>query len=375
MTRADRIKRMIVLLLSVLLITGLLSGCGKTDEIHVMQIWENEEAGAEEEEEPLEGNPGAGMIVAMVTDEGRINDASFNQGVWEGLQDFSVRSGAKIRYTETEKKDDLPANFQQLTDEGCDLIWGVGYNCQEALFACAKENPGTQYALVDSSPSDLPANVTGVAFRAQESSFLAGYIAGAMTKTGKLGFVGGSRIDSVDSFRYGFMGGAAYAAGIYGKEVDFFAEYTGGFDDPDLGYEIARKLYAQGCDIILHAAGGSGTGVIEAARDTDHYVIGADRDQSYLAPEHVLTSSMKNVDVAAKRVSESYAMGEKTGGTVLSLGLTEGAVGIPAEHKNYRDEIYDAVLLVEDSIKSGQITAPATAEEYESFTENIGGGK
>ena len=104
-------------------------------------------------------------------------------------------------------------------------------------------------------------------------------------------------------------------------------------------------------------------------------MIGADRDQSYLAPEHVLTSSMKNVDVAAKRVSESYAMGEKTGGTVLSLGLTEGAVGIPAEHKNYRDEIYDAVLLVEDSIKSGQITAPATAEEYESFTENIGGGK
>nr|MCR5339666.1 BMP family ABC transporter substrate-binding protein [Lachnospiraceae bacterium] len=139
--------------------------------------------------------------------------------------------------------------------------------------------------------------------------------------------------------------------------------------------EIARKLYAQGCDIILHAAGGSGTGVIEAARDTDHYVIGADRDQSYLASEHVLTSSMKNVNVAAKRVSESFAMGEKTGGAVLSLGLTEGAVGIPTEHKNYRDEIYDAVLLVEDSIKSGQITPPATAEEYESFIESIGGGK
>ena len=107
--------------------------------------------------------------------------------------------------------------------------------------------------------------------------------------------------------------------------------------------------------------------MIEAARKTDHYVIGADRDQSYLAPEHVLTSALKNAAVAAKTVSRSFAMGEKTGGTTLSLGLTEGAVGIPAGHQNYRDEIYDAVLLVEDSIKSGQITPPGTKEEYEAF--------
>jgi basic membrane protein A len=146
---------------------------------------------------------------------------------------------------------------------------------------------------------------------------------------------------------------------------------VGSFDDPERGEELAKKLYTEGCDIVFHAAGGSGTGVIKAAKETDHYVIGVDRDQSHLAPEQVLTSALKNVNVAAKRVSESFAMGEKTGGATLSLGLTEGAVGIPAAHKNYKDEIYDAVLLVEDSIKSGKITPPATAEEYEVFAANI----
>ena len=100
-------------------------------------------------------------------------------------------------------------------------------------------------------------------------------------------------------------------------------------------------------------------------------MIGVDRDQSYLAPEHVLTSALKNVKVAVRSVSESFALGVKTGGSNLSLGLTEGAVGIPAEHKNYRDEIYDATLLVEDSIKAGQLKPPATEEEYADFLESL----
>ncbi|MBR4759743.1 MAG: BMP family ABC transporter substrate-binding protein [Lachnospiraceae bacterium] len=360
-----------MLFMQLLLTAYLTCGCGKNDEIHVVQIWESGGAGQGEDEEPAGGDEKAGVCIAMVTDEGTVQDASFNQGVWEGLQSFSKSSGAQVTYIESEKHEDLPENFQKLTDSGYGLVWGVGYNCAQPLLECAGKNPATQYAIVDNAYDDPPENVTGVVFRSQESSFLTGYIAGAMTKTGKLGFVGGSQIASVDSFRYGFMGGAAYAAQVYGKQVDFLCDYTDSFEDPEKGKQIAKEEYAQGCDIVFHAAGGSGVGVIEAAKETGHFVIGVDRDQSYLAPEHVLTSALKNVKVAVRSVSESFALGVKTGGSNLSLGLTEGAVGIPAEHKNYRDEIYDATLLVEDSIKAGQLKPPATEEEYASFLESL----
>ena len=111
--------------------------------------------------------------------------------------------------------------------------------------------------------------------------------------------------------------------------------------------------------------------VIEAAKETDHYVIGVDRDQSYLAPNQVLTSALKMVNVAIERVSESYLRGEDIGGKTYSLGMTEGAVGIPTQHDNYKDEIYDATLLIEDKIKSGLIIPPATEKEYELFIKGL----
>ena len=123
--------------------------------------------------------------------------------------------------------------------------------------------------------------------------------------------------------------------------------------------------------MIFHAAGGAGNGVIEAAEEKRRFVIGVDRDQSYLSPRFVLTSALKNVNVAVEKVSAAYFQGEDIGGRNMSFGLTEGAVGIPDKHPNFRDEIYDSVLDLEDKIKSGEIKVPVNEEEYRQFLSEI----
>ena len=355
-----------------LLVGIMLTGCGRvSDEIQVVQIWEKE---SDVEEEPIavsEDIEGAKSKIGMVTDLGGVEDESFNQGAWEGLESLSKITGVKVTYIETEKVEQLSDNFQTLVEDDCNLIWGIGYSCADAMLERAAENPDVNFAVIDNAYEETPANVTGVTFRAQEPSFLVGFIAGSVSRTGKVGFIGGVQGEVVDSFRYGFAAGASYAGSTYGKEIKVEVEYADSFTDPDKGMELAKKMYENGCDVIFHAAGGTGMGVIEAAKETDHYVIGVDRDQSYLAPNQVLTSALKMVNVAIERVSESYLRGEDIGGKTYSLGMTEGAVGIPTQHDNYKDEIYDATLLIEDKIKSGLIIPPATEKEYELFIKGL----
>ena len=260
---------------------------------------------------------------------------------------------------------DFYANFEKLADEGCGLCWGIGFGCADALLQIAQDRPGTHFAIVDSSFENTPENISAVVFRAQEPSFLVGYIAAAVTHTGKIGFVGGVRGEIIDQFQYGFQAGVDYAAALYGKNVEITIEYADSFGDAQKGYEIADAMYRSGCDIVYHAAGATGIGVIEAAKDNGKFVIGVDKDQSALAPGNVLTSAMKKVDVAVERVSGSYLRGEQVGGKTISFGLTEGAVGIPEDHTNYRDEIYDSARMIADRIKAGEIVPPKSAEEYE----------
>ena len=121
-------------------------------------------------------------------------------------------------------------------------------------------------------------------------------------------------------------------------------------------------MYADGCDIIFHAAGGAGVGVIEAAEETDNYVIGVDTDQAYLAPDHVLTSAIKNVKVVTANLPVQFSMGEKIGGIAIEYGLSEGALGIPASHPNIPDEIYDKAMNLKQKIIQREITVPNKAE-------------
>lgn len=309
--------------------------------------------------------------IGMVTDIGGIDDESFNQSAWEGLQSLEKDTGVVTTYVESSDSSEYSGNIDKLLERDCSLCWCIGYASADAMLEKAKENPDTSFAIIDSSYGDTPSNVTGVVFRAEEPSFIVGYIAAAATKTGKIGFVGGITGEIIDQFEYGFRAGVAYASSVYGKNVDIDIEYADSFNDEEKGREIGKRMFDEGCDIVYHAAGGVGIGVIEEAVKADKFAIGVDRDQSYLAPKNVLTSAMKLVNVAVERVSKAYLKDEEIGGKTLSFGLTEGAVGIPENHDNYNDEIYDSALVIEDRIKSGEIDPPANLEEYEKFMEDF----
>lgn len=305
--------------------------------------------------------------VAMITDTGGINDQSFNQSAWEGLTELKNNTGAEVNYIESKQASDFVTNLERLGDSGANLLWGVGYACADAVLEAAGSNPDIQYAIIDNAYENTPSNVTGVMFRAQEPSFLVGYVAGRTTQTGKVGFVGGISSGLIDQFQFGYEAGVKYAAKELGKDIDISVQYAESFSDAAKGKAIAARMYSDGCDVIYHAAGGTGTGVIEAAKEADKWVIGVDRDQAYLAPENVLTSALKLVGKAVQEVSEEAMNGKEIGGKTLTFGLQEDCVGIPEEHGNMAEGVYEDTLKVKDKIKNGELTPPTTKEEYEAF--------
>lgn len=310
--------------------------------------------------------------IGLVTSEGGIDDESFNQSAWEGLQRTSGSYDCDVKYVESDTIADFKGNVDSILTDDMDLVWGIGYSCAQDMLDAATEHPDVYFAMVDNTFEDLPSNMTGVIFRGQEPAFLAGFIAGSVTETDKIGFVGGEENEVIDQFRYGFQGGVAYAAARLDKEIEVYAEYAGTFSDESKGKELADKLYdEEGCDIVFQAAGATGLGVIESAKEHDLYVIGIDKDQSYLAPDNMLTSVLKYVSVAIYTVSGDYILGIDIGGKTVSLGLSDNSMGISGQHTLYSDEIYDTVMTLQNDIIAGNIVPPSNGPEYGKFVEWI----
>lgn len=323
---------------------------------------------------------------AMTTDLGGIYDQSFNMSTWQGLQRFAKDTGAEVKYLESVQVADFSSNLNKLADENIDFIWGVGYALADALKNIANIYPDKNFGIIDISlGNETPKNVTCVTFRSQESGFLAGYIAGKTTKTNQLGFVGGMDSMVIDQFKYGYKAGAEYAAKELGKKIDVEVQYAESFSAADKGKAIALKMFSKGSDIIFHAAGGAGVGVIAAAEESNKFAIGVDMDQSYLAPKHVLTSALKNVDQAVYAVSRlaqdinadtiisknDYTASEGIGGKTFSFGLKEKCVGIPENNPNLSDKVYDDAMKVQEKIANGEITVPYNAKTYETFVKTL----
>ena len=309
--------------------------------------------------------------VGMVTGTGGVNDQSFNQLSWEGLEALAEHTGAKVSYLESKQASDFLTNLDRLTDTYCDLIWGIGFQIADSVQTIAKTNADMNFAIIDVALDECPHNITGVVFRAEEPSFLVGYVAGMSTKTGKVGYVGPMKSFNNDKFQYGYLAGVEYAAYTLGKDIEIQQQFAESYSDAAKAKAIANKMYSNGCDIIFHSAGGAGYGVIESAKENGQFVIGVDTDQSYLAPDNVLTSALKNVDIAIELVSAMAMEGEKIGGQNFSYGLEEECVGIPEENPNMEDSVYEETMKVKDLIISGEIVPPATEDEYNAFLEGL----
>ncbi len=322
--------------------------------------------GKKEEDIVSIGEDTASLKVGMITDESGVEDKSFNQSAWEGLKFLNKNTGAKVGYIEETSTKEYVHDLTLLS-QNYDVCWGMGYAFSDAVLDAAKKNPDRHFAIVDYEYDDIPKNVTCATFRSEEPSFLAGYIAGAVSESGKVGYIGGMDIEALDPFRYGFLSGVARADREYGRTTLTQVEFLNSFDDKNKGKKAAEEMYDDGFDVIFQAAGGAGEGVIEAAKEKGKYVIGVDCDQSYLAPDNVLTSVVKKVDVVISNISLQYGMNDNIGGTSLNYGIAEYALEIPEDHSNYSDEIYEKVLSLKDEIIYNETDVPSNGEAYRTF--------
>jgi basic membrane protein A len=307
----------------------------------------------------------ADIKIAMVTDVGGVNDQSFNQSAWEGLKRAEKDFGIKVAYKESKQDADYSPNMETLTDAGYDLIWGIGFLMGDAIKDTAEINPDQKYAIIDFSYGDeTPQNVACAVFQEEEPSFLVGYIAGKMTASNKVGFVGGIKFPLIEKFEYGYMAGVKLA----NPDAEVLRQYAESFTDAAKGKAITNNMYQQGADIVFHAAGGVGDGVIEAAKEKGKWAIGVDKDQNFLAPDNVLTSAMKRVDNAIYDIGKRLIAGEFAGGDTVVYNLKNDGVGIaPTSDKHVPVEILKEVDDLVAKIKAGEIVVPATKEAFDKF--------
>jgi basic membrane protein A len=351
-------KRNVAMMLSIVLALGtLLGACGKS----------NDNKG---------GGKGKTFSVAMVTDIGGVDDKSFNQSSWEGLEKFGEKNGLKkgkggYDYLQSQSDADYTTNLNTLVRQGFDLVYGIGFLMTAAVDEIAKQQKNTEFAIVDDQVKEP--NVASVLFKEQEAGFLAGVAAALTTKSNHVGFIGGMKVPVIERFESGFLAGIKAVKPAVKVDIQF----AGAFDKAEFGQAIASKMYSSGADVIFAAAGATGNGLFKEANDRkkkdpskDFWAIGVDRDQADMGPDIVLTSALKRVDVAVEDLSQKAKDGKFPGGKVALYGLAEDGVGlapINAKATNKAD-IETAVNDWINKIKSGAVKVPGTLKEVDTFS-------
>jgi len=258
--------------------------------------------------------------VALILSFGGLGDEAFNDSAFRGYERAKEDYQLTLEYVEPGDVGEFEEHQRFFAEAGFDLIIAIGFFQEATLEEVASEYPDVHFAIID-GVVDLP-NVTSIVFREQEGSFLVGVLAGMMTETNLVGFVGGMEIPLLQKFELGFIEGVKYG----NPNAEVFVNYAGDFVDPGRGKEIAVSQFERGIDIIFHAAGGTGLGVIEASEEYCFFSIGVDSDQDHLAPGKVLTSMVKRVDIAVYETIGKLIEGNLEPG-IISLGLLENGVG------------------------------------------------
>lgn len=308
------------------------------------------------------------LKVGIVFDSGGLGDKSFNDSAYRGLEKAKADFHIEEHHVDSKTQSDYPANLEALADSGNDLVIAVGGAMQDALEAVAPKYPKVKFAIIDASAKGD--NVRSLLFTEEQGSFLAGYLAGIMTKTNKIGFVGGVEIPLIKKFQFGYEAGAKTA----NPSVEILpAKYVGNWDNVDDGKAAAKVLYESGADIVYHAAGKVGLGVIGAAQEENKYAIGVDSDQDDRAPGHVLTSMIKHVDQAVYDTIKDIKDGKFTAGPKV-YSLKDGGVGLSP--MTYTKDLVgtanlDKVKSVQDDIIGGKINVPKTEDEYNAYLASM----
>ena len=319
------------------------------------------------------------FTVAMVTDVGGVDDKSFNQSAWEGIQEFGKENGLKkgkggYDYLQSASDADYATNLNSLVRNEFDLIFGIGFKLAEDIKEVATQRPDSQFAIVDEVVE--ADNVASITFKEEQGSFLVGVAAALSSESNKIGFIGGVDSELINKFEAGFIAGVKAVK----PEAEVSVQYANAFDKAEIGKEIANSMYKQGIDVIYHAAGGTGNGVFTAATelkqantDANVWVIGVDRDQyeEGAVPgtdlNVTLTSMLKRVDVAVKDLATKTMNGDFPGGETIRYGLEEDAISVATTGDNMSEETLMAVEDWTAKIKAGEVEIPTTRAELKAM--------
>ena len=299
---------------------------------------------------------GADFKPAVVYDMGGKFDKSFNEGVYNGVKRFTEETGIEVAEFEVTNEAQRQRAMERLVQRGATVLLGVGFGQADAISAVAEANPDVQFGIIDVFWLDQP-NLRQYSFKEHEGSYLVGVAAALKSESGTVGFVGGMDVPLIRKFACGYVQGVKSVS----ADIEVLQNMTGttpsAWNDPVKGGELAQSQIDRGADVVYHAAGGTGIGVIQTTADAGKLAIGVDANQNYLAPGKVLTSMVKRVDVAAYQHFMDAHTGMFSAG-VVQLGLAEGGVDWAVDEHN-RDlvagEIEAAVAAARKAIVSGEI--------------------
>jgi basic membrane protein A and related proteins len=263
---------------------------------------------------------------AIVFDMGGKFDKSFNEAAYNGIERWKKDTGKTYLEFEVSNPTQREQAIRRMAERGASPIIGIGFAQGSSIEKVAKEFPKLKFAIIDFVVKEP--NVQSVVFNEHEGSFLVGMLAAQASKTGKVGFVGGMDIPLIRKFQCGYEQGAKYA----NPKVETFANMTGttgaAWNDPGRGGELTKAQFAKGADVVFAAAGGTGMGVYQAAKDASKLAIGVDSNQNHLQPGTMLTSMIKRVDVAVYNVAKNHTSG------ISVLGLKEAGVDYAMDSNN-----------------------------------------
>ena len=357
-------KKTISLLVAGILSISLLAGCGS-----------NNTDGTSDGSSKLS--------VGMVTNSGTIDDKSFNQGTWEGIERAKADLGIKSKYLKPNgtTESDYIKEIGNLYDAGYRFIITPGFKFETAIYRAQEQYKDAKFVLMDGEPKDandkasVAENTVAIYFAEHEAGFIAGVATALQIKEGEVGFIGGMKIPSVQKFDFGYQQGIKYANENLGTNIGLKAEnivYEGTFENSAAGDQISAQMYDRGVKAIFCAAGNVGNGVINQAKGRasvgkEAWVIGVDSDQYddgiYADGKSVvLTSAVKKVDNVAYDMIKAELDGKFPGGQTLVFDIKNDAVGLPSKNPNLSDDTINGVNSVIEKIKSGDITVSSTGE-------------
>lgn len=292
---------------------------------------------------------------AVVYDAGGKFDKSFNEAAYNGIEKYKKDTGDSYAEFEVQTDAQREQAFRRMAQRGADPVIGIGFSQAPALEKVAKEFPDRHFAIID-MVVDLP-NVQSIVFKEHEGSFLVGMLAAMASKTAKVGFVGGMDIPLIRRFACGYAQGAKYANPDAAVTENMTGTTPAAWNDPTKGAELAKGQFDAGVDVIFAAAGGTGTGVYQAAKDAGKLAIGVDSNQNHLHPGTMLTSMLKRVDVAVYDSALAAKEGKWAAG-ITEFGLKEAGVDWALDDNNaslITDDMKAKVEAAKADIISGKI--------------------